>query len=1325
MRLEDLIPSYPDVSDPQLQRKLDLHPEFAELRGEATEQVPARGEYFKHQRAILRYMRVYDRLFIFHMMGTGKTCAMKSVATFFQQRYDPIQPLPRPSSENDYDIIGFGESGMQVEYGLPPLSTLATAETGANANRPASGVSAVVDSLVEFMSEWDTDIRHAFVLAKSPYLVHEFERQIACECSEPGEFPFLENGDFANPVERKKRIKREIRKWITVGTTQLFVKKYLSRRVGDDYQIISEDEMRSKFSNCLFMLDEVHTMYNEARANITTRGRRGKLSKDAAQGKYVYTALWRLFHVIQNSKVILSSGTPMINNANEIKSEMNLILPEDMQMPKGMNVNKMSKADLEPYFRGRVSYVRELDTGAYTRMHGEHFELELDDGKQVTSEDTIYISTMSEFQSAVYERVILEGGDYDDDDEGDVDASFNDMFGDDFDRNELSNLIEELQSKGGKRIRNADGSRFMHTHFHGVETNAAAFVFPDGSLRGKPSRSQDGISAMAREGLGKYVYSPRRGEFFPTRQFRELVNTPEKIAKYSATMSEIVRLGLEAEGKVYIFTDRHVVGAGAILLGTLFYSQGCEQFTGRESAFEFDSASAQNAATSARGSVAAGDGDGGDYDDIDETEEYVAYDENVDQLEEIANATEEWGPTCESSAARGTGKKIKIRPAERYAIITNFTRPHEIDAILELANSPENIHGEYLKYIIGSNIIRDGINLNNIIQVHLFAGWHASGTMQALSRVLRTTAYEMLKRERRDEAIRSGANPDDVVVEIDVYKHAAVPISDTIDAIDLHLYGISERKDREIKNIERIMKESSVDCVINYNRNIRTASAGGRKQPRDGSAECDYTTCHYECLAPHMTETEISEYEIAHMYSPMHLTLRSKHIERVAGAILYHLVRSPTLRVEALADLINTSADRVEIAAAALQREARVVNDRFGFPCTVQLSHGMVTLHSSFSSMPSIVARQMTDPLDGYYTSNLHVTSIQPDLTSGVVSKAIADEAGTEVLKLQIERIGESTNVLEKMALGTQIQLYEMATEHLMNNHLHPEISIQIAKNIASFFSQYMYALPLPEEDLRRAGVDLVKRGRGRGRKAKADTLISLSFVIENASMKSGLMAIKLMNKCISITGCSPHLFVHTMNMRNAKRTSYSVAAQMKSGKEHLRVLSTGDAIPRWRDATMIETSVIRAILDREREREVEAFGDLYGSRLDDGKFRVHDMDPPYREADGKRNRREESRGRVCTTWQLEQLVGVAFRAGLELDYVPPKIGAKQRDKLLASWTKREMDEIEELSQEQRAYEYAWWKRFRESGERGKVATSNLCDQLEDHFRINGQLETR
>ena len=117
---------------------------------------------------------------------------------------------------------------------------------------------------------------------------------------------------------------------------------------------------------------------------------------------------------------------------------------------------------------------------------------------------------------------------------------------------------------------------------------------------------------------------------------------------------------------------------------------------------------------------------------------------------------------------------------------------------------------------------------------------------QAISRGIRVTSHDDLI----NEAISLGKNPQ---VTVHVYKHAAVMPDSAQEpqerqrlvdnSVDVFMYHVAENKDYNIRRVLRMVKQCSVCCHIHYNRNVF-------KSDVDGSADCDYSFCRYQCCSP-------------------------------------------------------------------------------------------------------------------------------------------------------------------------------------------------------------------------------------------------------------------------------------------------------------------------------------------------------------------------------------------------------------------------------------------------------------------------------------------
>lgn len=170
----------------------------------------------------------------------------------------------------------------------------------------------------------------------------------------------------------------------------------------------------------------------------------------------------------------------------------------------------------------------------------------------------------------------------------------------------------------------------------------------------------------------------------------------------------------------------------------------------------------------------------------------------------------------------GNDEKEFNKPAKRYVLITG--KETKVQRLLNAYNDPKNKNGDYINVILGSKTISEGITLKNTKTVHLFPYWNLSGMDQAIARIIRYGAHEDLV----------GANNSFV----DVYIHVAVDKNNR--GVDMDIYSAAEEKDLKTRQIIRLFKKAAFDCPINYKRNVLSVDV-------NGSRECDYQQCNYDC----------------------------------------------------------------------------------------------------------------------------------------------------------------------------------------------------------------------------------------------------------------------------------------------------------------------------------------------------------------------------------------------------------------------------------------------------------------------------------------------
>ena len=162
-------------------------------------------------------------------------------------------------------------------------------------------------------------------------------------------------------------------------------------------------------------------------------------------------------------------------------------------------------------------------------------------------------------------------------------------------------------------------------------------------------------------------------------------------------------------------------------------------------------------------------------------------------------------------------------------------------------NNIENIEGKFIKVILGSKVMNEGITLENVSQVHILDVYYNFGRVeQVIGRAIRQCKHYNVTSEK---------NP---FPKVDIYKYV-VRLEKGLSSEE-NLYRKAELKYLLVKKIERSLKRVSVDCAINYNGNVFKDDIEKNKnciKPKIGEdksknvkfcdVQCDFTDCDYEC----------------------------------------------------------------------------------------------------------------------------------------------------------------------------------------------------------------------------------------------------------------------------------------------------------------------------------------------------------------------------------------------------------------------------------------------------------------------------------------------
>jgi superfamily II DNA or RNA helicase len=145
----------------------------------------------------------------------------------------------------------------------------------------------------------------------------------------------------------------------------------------------------------------------------------------------------------------------------------------------------------------------------------------------------------------------------------------------------------------------------------------------------------------------------------------------------------------------------------------------------------------------------------------------------------------------------------------RYAIFTGDETDQMKNEIRSVYNQKDNIKGSRIKILICSQAIKEGISLLNVRQAHIIDGyWNWSRMAQIIGRVSRFCSHKQLPEEKRN---------------VKVYLYLAVVQEEknknNIETIDEYMKHLAHSKRKLISQFERAIKESAVDCSLNYNAN--------------------------------------------------------------------------------------------------------------------------------------------------------------------------------------------------------------------------------------------------------------------------------------------------------------------------------------------------------------------------------------------------------------------------------------------------------------------------------------------------------------------------
>ena len=337
--------TYPDIKDEDFNTDIFLKKEFYDAEADDT--------LAKHQKIVKRYSSPFtnfNEILLFHAMGTGKTRSALAIA---ENALNTVDDDKGVYVGRRYIVMG-GE--VEIIKILPNDKVEIDLKNRRGTEKREVSVSTVPRP---------AQLRRVIVVGRNK----EHPQSV-----------------FTNELKKMHTSAGQASGKEDVAAPERYIKSnYKFMSFGDlakDLGTMSLRKATNKYDNTVFILDEVHHLLTEVSS---------EKQKDLNN-------INLLFRSLPNRKVILLSGTPMVNSPKDIVPIVNLMLPKSEMLKWDSNIEEF-KNKLAEKVKGRVSYLKEDTSGGRTppmvekgelRPPLEHFKLE-------------YVE-MSPFQTEAYNK---------------------------------------------------------------------------------------------------------------------------------------------------------------------------------------------------------------------------------------------------------------------------------------------------------------------------------------------------------------------------------------------------------------------------------------------------------------------------------------------------------------------------------------------------------------------------------------------------------------------------------------------------------------------------------------------------------------------------------------------------------------------------------------------------------------------------------------------------------------------------------------------------------------------------------------------------------
>lgn len=517
-----------------------------------------------------------------------------------------------------------------------------------------------------------------------------------------------------------------------------------------------------------------------------------------------------LKYIIKNSvnlRIILLSGTPMKNLGSDILELLNFIRPLDSQAERDKIFNN-EFGPLMDFKEGGLDYLKKMMRGYVSHVRGGDpltFAKRIDKG--IIPKGLLFTKVtrcfMFPFQHDTYIRSLHENQEDTLDRKSEAIANF--VFPG---LSEKKELMGYYAGEGLKVISNQ-----LKLHGDLINKKLSMMLLNNESEKDLIYLTSDGKNITGKILSKKYL------KYFSV--------------KFSKSLNKLEQLVWGKKGESIAFVYSNLVTVGINLYAEILIQNGYLEFQEDSSNYQIN----KNTVCYFCGQT---------YEN--HSKKMVLSDDESDNNDTTSAISTINSDDDSESYNEKIGMEIPVhifRPAT-FITVTGKSSEEALEAIPEdkmniiknIFNSLENKDGRFIKFVLGSRVMNEGISLKNVHEVHILDAYFNFGRIdQVVGRAIRHCSHYKLM------------NENNVYPEVSVYKYV-ISLENELSSEE-ELYRKAELKYLLIKKIERVMKEVAIDCPLNMNGNMFKEEMDKYKDCGEGNEDCpaicDYTKCNYKC----------------------------------------------------------------------------------------------------------------------------------------------------------------------------------------------------------------------------------------------------------------------------------------------------------------------------------------------------------------------------------------------------------------------------------------------------------------------------------------------